>query len=46
VVQLFSAVPEMSEQQIRNLKIALDSEPGAREDLVRLGDVLRAGVGQ
>ncbi|KIW04226.1 hypothetical protein, variant [Verruconis gallopava] len=44
VVQLFTAVPEMSEIQVRNLREALEREPSAREDLGRLGEVLRAGV--
>ena len=44
VVQLFTAVPEMSEHQVRNLRRALDEEPRAREDLGVLGEVLRRGA--
>ena len=46
VVQLFTAVPEMSEVQVRNLRQALDENPSAREDLGVLGLVLQQGQGQ
>jgi hypothetical protein len=45
VVQLFTAVPEMTEVQVKNLREALEREPAAREDLGKLGEVLRAGQG-
>ncbi|MBE7181214.1 MAG: hypothetical protein INR71_08400, partial [Terriglobus roseus] len=44
VVQLFTAVPDMTEEQMRNLKAALVQEPSARMDLGRLGAVLQGNA--
>jgi hypothetical protein len=43
VVQLMTAVPEMSEEQLRNLRAALEANPSARGDLGVLGAVLKQG---
>lgn len=43
VVQLMTAVPDMSEEQLRNLRAALEANPAARGDLGVLGAVLKQG---